>query len=610
MGLAVAAGIHAATVSSVRTVNLERSGTLRTVLTINNLDGVTGVALNGAMNNDDVAWLRYLCGRDTLGEPVKAYITEVDLSGVTFDAKSGAPYFLRLGSNGKKYSVDSTATLPQCMFYDTDIERITFPIKLDYIAPFALSSTRLTDISISDGVDVAANAITMDSCLVNLTTPCLSSQYRLGELVLPALKNLTVTGDVDYISSGTFNDMAELETVVFNGLVGHSDGYLFTNCPKLRSVTFNGPILTTGGPLIARNCPELQSVTFNGMVGHLGLTEFENCPKIHSVTVNFKPNEAEYSRLVDFEIAKLQGKGFLKRMAKMVYQDMDSLGRSNGFVADADRLAKAYTAYRDRDINKSKLQILKESAPYSVEHDTAVGPFTYQPATDSALVAARRYFNLDSIAGNGDDVSRIKNLLYWVHDLVPHDGSSSWPQCPLTLRDIHQVCKDENRGVNCRMMAIMLTEALLAEGIPARYLTCQSKLYDEDQDCHVICVAWSRELNKWVWADPTFAAYVTDENGTWLHPGEVRQRLIDGSPLMLNDDANWNHKSPQTKEDYLENYMAKNLYIIESRTHQQAAPEGKGAPRSKYITLVPVGFEYYSGHPVTSDPEAFWAAPY
>lgn len=37
----------------------------------------------------------------------------------------------------------------------------------------------------------------------------------------------------------------------------------------------------------------------------------------------------------------------------------------------------------------------------------------------------RKKFNLDKIAGKGDDISRIKNLLYWVHDNIKHDGSNS-----------------------------------------------------------------------------------------------------------------------------------------------------------------------------------------
>ena len=80
-----------------------------------------------------------------------------------------------------------------------------------------------------------------------------------------------------------------------------------------------------------------------------------------------------------------------------------------------------------------------------------------------------------------------------------------------------------------------------------------------------------------------FAAYVTDENGLLLHPGEVRERLIKGLPLVLNEDANWNHKTKQTKEGYLENYMAKNLYMLdahlESRFETEPA-DGREAVKS------------------------------
>lgn len=41
---------------------------------------------------------------------------------------------------------------------------------------------------------------------------------------------------------------------------------------------------------------------------------------------------------------------------------------------------------------------------------------------DSNLVQLRKHFNLDSIAGSGDEISKIKNLLYWVHNIVPHDA--------------------------------------------------------------------------------------------------------------------------------------------------------------------------------------------
>ena len=62
--------------------------------------------------------------------------------------------------------------------------------------------------------------------------------------------------------------------------------------------------------------------------------------------------------------------------------------------------------------------------------------------------------------------------------------------------------------------------------------------------------------------DPTFNAYVTDEKGNLLGIGEVRERLRNNQPVVLNEDANWNNKNKQTKEYYLDYYMTKNLYYV------------------------------------------------
>ena len=178
----------------------------------------------------------------------------------------------------------------------------------------------------------------------------------------------------------------------------------------------------------------------------------------------------------------------------------------------ADSVREAVAFAKSTDDFKPKLQILKESPSYQAGN-APDAVFVYAMPSDSVLAADRAFFNLDSIAGEGTDVEKMKRLTYWVHDLVPHDGGSYNPE-PRNLRHLAEVCKEEGRGVNCRMMAIMLTEALLAEGIPARYLTCQPKAWDTDSDCRVICVGWSESLGKWIWLDPTFAAFVSDENGT------------------------------------------------------------------------------------------------
>lgn len=583
------------------------------------------LVITGTLNNSDIIVLRELCGRDSLGEPTPALVRRLDLVGVDFE-NSGAPYFARFNNT---YSVTSRHALPPCIFYNVPVEELVLPDKTDTLGRFSLAYTALRELKVPAGVFVHPTAIAHDSLLSVLSLPAMEEGLSPRYYVLPGLRTITY-GDLDYMPGNAFTDMPDLEEIIFDGIIGHVDGYQISGCPKLRRVVFNGPVLSTGGPVLAKDCPELESVEFNSVVGGLGLVQYVDCPRLKGITVNGAVIEsADTARVADTSLAdvrqrpelvngmerlgiwltgSLNRKGFLGKVARWYAPEMTTVLDTLGMPDLAARVDSVFQARRDPDEGKTKLQILKESAPYS-RFTGEVPRITYTQPDDSLLTRSREYFNLDSIAGNGDDVSRIKNLLYWVHDLVSHDGSSAWPDCRFNLVDLYEICRREQRGLNCRFMAMMLTEALLAEGIPARYLTCQSKAYDDDTDCHVITVAWSESLGKWIWVDPTFCAYVTDENGMLLHPGEVRYRLQNDMPLVLNDDANWNHRSKQTKEEYLENYMAKNLYVISTNLIQQSEPEGASDhPQGGVMALVPDGFEYPYGV-VISDDTIFWQKP-
>ena len=124
---------------------------------------------------------------------------------------------------------------------------------------------------------------------------------------------------------------------------------------------------------------------------------------------------------------------------------------------------------------------------------------------------------------------------------------------------------------------------------------------------------YSNTLDKWIWVDPTFAAYVSDDKGNLLSIDEVRERLVNDKPLVLNDDANWNHEQKQTKEDYLENYMAKNLYFIECISDNRFGNES--THWADFILLVAKGHErnWRSDKRksiVTTNNELFWKQPY
>ncbi|WP_300604218.1 transglutaminase-like domain-containing protein [Niabella sp.] len=308
------------------------------------------------------------------------------------------------------------------------------------------------------------------------------------------------------------------------------------------------------------------------------------------------------------------------------YTDIDSISfnidpqKQYDFVILLNGKDSAKTRIR---YQPSRLNILKGAGKYNLEDNRFIPRFTYQSADDSGLKRIRTYLQLDSVAGKGNELSQIFNLLHWVHNLIKHDGGSNNPVLKNAI-DLIKVCKAENRGVNCRMMATILNECYLSMGIKSRYVTCMPKETNFD-DCHVINMVYSKDLNKWIWIDPTFDAYVMDEKGNLLGIEEVRERLIKVQPLVLNADANWNRKSSQTKQGYLEGYMAKNLYRLQTPLVSEYDTETwKKGKTVTYVELLPLdGIEQspqkkeslnnVTGvtfiHYKTNNPGLFWVKP-
>lgn len=487
---------------------------------------------------------------------------------------------------------------------------------------------------VRDGLVMFPDSLVYSSDAEEIVIPDIGNIGCLGNYIFPKLKKITF-GDVDYLPGGLLFGLPELEEVVFDGMIGHFDCTLISMCPKLRKLTFRGPISSTGGPGFLHDLPNLEEVVFESAVIRFGVDfgPWSKCPKLNGFTdkgaflevyndsltnvatverIRNNPHLiSDLERLADWqtEILRAKDSGWMRgceyRSAKILLPVLEQLSSPK---AAALKAAMQYAWDLGDDV-KTKLEILKETPAYGNEIPTDV-TFCYAEPSDSLLTLSRQRFNLDSIAGDGDDISRIKNLLYWVHNNIRHDGSNGLAPGERNLRNTYDSARRDSCGYNCRALAICLAEALLAEGIPARYVTCLPKAWDTDNDCHVICVAWSESLGKWIWVDPTFAAYVTDEKGLLLHPGEVRYRLQHDLPLVLNEDANWNNRWLQTKEDYIDDYMAKNLYILQVNSLNQAEPEDKSNHRQgQHVTLVPVGVEYPNTNYTTNDEAWFWQAP-
>jgi hypothetical protein len=265
----------------------------------------------------------------------------------------------------------------------------------------------------------------------------------------------------------------------------------------------------------------------------------------------------------------------------------------------------------------SKLEALRSFSKFNSSPASGIPQFTYAQPSESLLAQLRNEYNLDSVAGRGDDVDRILNLLHWAHTIVTHDGNSKNP-APRNALNLIKVCRDEKRGVNCRMIATILNEALLAEGFSSRHVTCMPQ-DTTDNDCHVTNMVYVSKLGKWIYVDPTFNGYFMDENRQLLNHAEVRERMIEGKPLLLPDDLDWNGM-PKDKQEYLA-YMRKNLFRFICPVGSDAGYESRTGLR-QWVYLNPTGYDsarvgkadtsytktmsidYY-----TDDADFFWAKP-
>lgn len=266
------------------------------------------------------------------------------------------------------------------------------------------------------------------------------------------------------------------------------------------------------------------------------------------------------------------------------------------------------------------LAVLKQTGPYDATQKKNFPDFTYQSASDPHLTELRETFNLDSVAGKGSDVTRAIRLLNWMHNMVPHQDVANLKV--LNAKNIIDTYQTKKYAQGCYGLSISMNEIFLAMGFKSRSVICFSNL-PVSRGGHVINSLYLESLKKWVWMDPQENAYVMDEKGNLLGIAEVRERLVDGRPLVLNKTANY-HNVPTKKEVYLYQFMAEHIYRmicpLNSEYNSQTRENGKDM---QYVELLPLnsripaidGFETqeYPTYKVTSyhtnNDILFWQKP-
>lgn len=263
------------------------------------------------------------------------------------------------------------------------------------------------------------------------------------------------------------------------------------------------------------------------------------------------------------------------------------------------------SAYTQIKYEPGYLDVLKKGSKYSFKDKREITKITYKPQNDPDLVIIRKEFKLDSIIGTGNEISQILSLLHWVHNSFRHDGTRNAPRSS-SISNLMNICVKDHKTLDCGTLATVLNDCYLALGFKSQRVICLPK-DSTDFDCHSINTVYSNTLKKWLWIDPTNDAYVMNEKGELLSIAEVRERLVSNKPLILNPEANWNHISSVTKEYYLDNYMAKNLYAFECFVSNGGKSQSNLLLPVEYRGIIPRTKDY--NPKCTNNPDIFWAEP-
>ncbi|MCA9732970.1 MAG: hypothetical protein H6696_00610 [Deferribacteres bacterium] len=255
--------------------------------------------------------------------------------------------------------------------------------------------------------------------------------------------------------------------------------------------------------------------------------------------------------------------------------------------------------------------------------DSALVRFYYADSSEENLKLLRDTYNLNSVAGNGSEIERILNLSKWVYELTGHANNPEFPKEINAFTLIHMATV-EHATINCYMKTVILNEVFLSMGFYSRQTHLLPHSHEKDES-HFITSVYSRTLEKWLWMDPDFGIYLTDEQGTILGYPEIRKRLISGALLVEHDlqtnqgvlSKLWDQFISWIEAADYQWYISKNIFKV--RCQQESIFNQRSKPDKVYFELIPDGYqkELLNTSKMTergkiiyiNDDHLFWQAP-
>ena len=209
-----------------------------------------------------------------------------------------------------------------------------------------------------------------------------------------------------------------------------------------------------------------------------------------------------------------------------------------------------------------KEQYNTKSSYFSLLRDNKLGSNEYQNIdyqydlyNQETYDFFNKLINLEAIINIQSDKEKAILCLDEVCKLLRHRGNSGLPD-NRDVKSLFEYSKEYRNGINCRGLAIVLSELLRCIGLKAYHVTCMP-YNTQDNDCHVITEVYCNDLNKWIMLDPSFNLYVM-HNEVILNVTELRGSLEN--ELNLTCYYKINHNGDNYSFNDYQNYMAKNTF--------------------------------------------------
>jgi hypothetical protein len=255
--------------------------------------------------------------------------------------------------------------------------------------------------------------------------------------------------------------------------------------------------------------------------------------------------------------------------------------------------------------------------------DSAIVRFDYAEPSDENLKLLHDTYNLDSVAGQGSEIARIINLTKWVYELTGHANNPTFPK-EINTFTVIRMARVENKTINCYLKTVVLNEVFLSMGFASRQTHLLPYSHEKDES-HFVTSVYSHTQGKWLWMDPDFGFYLTDDQGNILGYPEIRKRLISGDPLIEHDlqtdqgvlSKLWDHFISWVEAADYQWYLSKNIFKV--RCQQMSMFNQRSNPDKVYFELIPDGYreELLNKSEMTergkiiylNDEQLFWQAP-